>query len=213
MAQQMIRFCANRKYQGDELVRQVYGNHPVFAGNMKESIYHYEKSLKLPDNELNYLGMHSTGIYVAKAYQMMGERERSLYVMKRELQRLRNTSNYEEMWAGYLLAAEIHYQNAFIDKMNGENISFDTAVRYFALADEYAPLYRITDFQLHWAKMQRLTYSLIFTDTPKESCLQEIFDGLDKAGAYLKNVVLARLMGYYSAISDYPNAVKCATFA
>jgi hypothetical protein len=177
---------------------------------MKESVYYYEKSLEIPEGELKYLGMHSTGIYAAKAYQMLGDRSRSLSILSQELQRLRNTGNYEEMWAGYLLAAEIHYQNTFIDKMNDMNVSFETAVKYFTLADEYAPLYRKTDFQLHWAKMQRLTYSLIFKNTSNEDTVREIFENLDKAGTYLKNLVLARLMGYFSAISDYTNAVKCA---
>ena len=58
--------------------------------------------------------------------------------------------------------------------------------------------------------MQRLTYSLIFTDHPKEDIVREIFENLDRAGAYLKSLVLARLMGYFSAISGYPSAVKCA---
>jgi LuxR family maltose regulon positive regulatory protein len=181
-----------------------------FAGNMKESVYYYEKSLELPENERNFLGVHSTGIYVAKAYQMLGDRSRSLSVLSEELQRLRNTGNYEEMWAGYLLAAEIHYQNSFIDKMNGQNTSFETCIKYFTLADEYAPLYRKTDFQMQWAKLQRLTYSLISIDAPKENRVQEIFENLNNAGAYLQNVVLARLMGYFFAISDYPNALKCA---
>lgn len=181
-----------------------------FAGNMKESVYYYEKSLELDENEQNFLGVHSVGIHAAKAYQMLGERSRSLSALSRELGRLRNTGNYEEMWAGYLLAAEIYYQNTFIDKMNGKSASYETAMKYFTLADEYAPLYRKTNFQMHWAKMQRLTYSLVFTDDPKEDIVREIFENLDKAGAYLKSLVLARLMGYFSAISDYPNAVKCA---
>jgi LuxR family maltose regulon positive regulatory protein len=114
---------------------------------------------------------------------------------------------------GTCLAAEIHYQNSFIDKMNGQNASFETCIKYFTLADEYAPLYRKTDFQMQWAKLQRLTYSLIFTDAPKEDRVQEIFENLNNAGAYLKNVVLARLMGYFFAISDYPRALKCANCA
>ena len=211
LARHMIEICAN---VGSIKIMRWFERYlctiQFFAGRMKESVYYYEKSLELPEDELNYLGMHSTGIYVAKAYQMLGERSLSLSALSEELWRLRNTGNYEEMWTGYLLAAEIHYQNTFIDKMNGENASYETAVKYFALADEYAPLYRKTDFQMHWAKMQRLTYSLIFTDDPKEDIVREIFENLDKAGAYLKSLVLARLMGYFSAISDYPNAVKCA---
>jgi LuxR family maltose regulon positive regulatory protein len=211
LARQMIENCAKT---GNLKVRAWFERYlsviHFFAGRMKESVYYYEKSLALPEEELNYLGMHSTAIYAAKAYQMLGERERSLSVLSEELQRLRNTGNYEEMWAGYLLAAEIHYQNTFIDTMNGLNTSFETAVKYFALADEYAPLYRKTDFQMQWAKLQQLTYSLIFTDDPKEEMVQEIFENLNQAGAYLKNLVLARLMGYFSAISDYPRAIKCA---
>ncbi len=211
LARHMIKICANA---GNIKIMRWFERYlctiQFFAGRMKESVYYYEKSLELPEDERSFLGMHSTGIYVAKAYQMLGERSRSLSVLSEELQRLRNTGNYEEMWAGYLLAAEIHYQNTFIDKMNGENASYETAVKYFTLADEYAPLYRKTDFQMHWAKMQRLTYSLIFTDDPKEGIVREIFKNLDRAGAYLKSLVLARLMGYFTAISDYPNAVKCA---
>ncbi len=211
LARQMIELCAkvgNIKVMG--WFERYLCTIQFFAGRMKESVYYYEKSLEIPEDELKYLGMHSTDIYVAKAYQMLGERSRSLSVLSEELQRLRNTGNYEEMWAGYLLAAEIHYQNSFIDKMNGQNASFETCIKYFTLADEYAPLYRKTDFQVQWAKLQRLTYSLIFTDAPKEDRVQEIFDNLDNAGAYLENVVLARLMGYFFAISDYPNALKCA---
>jgi len=211
LARQMIEACANAgNIKVMHWFERYLGTIYFFAGRMKESVTYYEKSLELPAEELNYLGMHSTGIYVAKAYQMLGDRERSLTVLTNELQRLRNTGNFEELWAGYLLAAEIHYQNAFIDKMNGENASFETAEKYFTLADEYAPLYRKTDFQMHWAKMQRLTYSLIFSDVHKEDTVREIFENLDDAGPYLKNLVLARLMGYFSAISDYPNAVKCA---
>lgn len=211
LARHMIESCANA---GSIKIMRWFERYlctiHFFAGRMKESVRYYEKSLELPEDEQNFLGIHSTGIYVAKAYQMLGDRSRSLSILSAELQRLRNTGNYEEMWAGYLLAAEIHYQNTFIDKMNGENASYEIAVKYFTLADGYAPLYRKTNFQMHWAKMQRLTYSLIFTDDPKEDIIQEIFENLDGAGAYLKSLVLARLMGYFTAISDYPNAVKCA---
>ena len=211
LVRHMIESCANA---GSIKVMRWFERYlcaiHFFAGRMKESVYYYEKSLELPEDEQSFLGIHSTGIYVAKAYQMLGQRGRSLSVLSEELRRLRNTGNYEEMWAGYLLAAEIHYQNTFIDKMNGENASYETAVKYFTLADEYAPLYRKTNFQMHWAKMQRLSYSLIFKGDPKEDIVREIFENLDGAGAYLKSLVLARLMGYFSAISDYPNAVKCA---
>ncbi|MGI5849139.1 MAG: helix-turn-helix domain-containing protein, partial [Christensenellales bacterium] len=211
LTRQMIELCANA---GNIKVMRWFERYlctiQFFAGNIKESVYYYEKSLELPEDERSFLGMHSIGIYVAKAYQMLGKRSRSLSVLSEELQRLRNTGNYEEMWAGYLLAAEIHYQNTFIDKMNDENASYETAVKYFTLAAEYAPLYRKTNFQTHWVKMQRLTYSLIFTDSPKEDIVREIFENLDRAGAYLKSLVLARLMGYFTSIFDYPNAVKCA---
>ena len=211
LARHMIENCANAgSIKSMRWFERYLCTIHFFAGRMKESVYYYEESLKLPEEERNFLSVHSIGIYVAKAYQMLGERSRSLSVLSEELGRLRNTGNYEEMWAGYLLAAEIHYQNTFIDKMNGENASYETARKYFTLADEYAPLYRKTNFQMHWAKMQRLTYSLIFTNDPKEDIVREIFENLDGAGAYLKSLVLARLMGYFTATSDYPNAVKCA---
>jgi LuxR family maltose regulon positive regulatory protein len=181
-----------------------------FAGKMKESVYYYEKSLNIPENELQYLDMHGIGIYAAKAYQMLGDRDHSLSILSDELKKLRSTGKYEEMWSGYLFAAEIHYQNTFIDKMNGENQTFETTMKYFTLADEYAPLYRKTKFQAQWAKMQRLTYSLVFTKGPKEDIINNIFANIDNAEDYLKTIIFARLFGYFSAAGDIQNAVKCA---
>jgi DNA-binding winged helix-turn-helix (wHTH) protein len=114
------------------------------------------------------------------------------------------------MWSGYLFAAEIYYQNTFIDRMNGGSQTFESTMKYFTLADEYAPLYRKTDIQVQWAKMQRLTYSLMFTNEPKESVINDIFTNLDQAPAYLKTIILGRLFCYFAAVADYPNAVKCA---
>ncbi len=211
LARQMIERCANA---GELRVMRWFERYLCtiyfFVGNMKESVYYYEKSLDLSEEDLKYLGVHSIGIHAAKAYQMLGDRERSLSVISEELQRLRNTGNLEELWSAYLFAAEIHYQNAFIDSMNGGNNSFETAVKYFSVADEFAPMYRKTTFQMHWAKIQRQVSSLIFTDAPKEDTVREIFENLADAGAYLKSCILARLMGYFSAISDYQNAVRCA---
>ena len=61
--------------------------------------------------------------------------------------------------------------------------------------------YRKTNFQLHWVKMQRLTYSIIFTNSPKEDVVGEIFENLDKAGAYLKVLSLPDL---WDTFPPYP---------
>lgn len=211
IASQMIEVCAregNLKVKA-WLERYLSAIH-FFAGRMKESVYYYEKSLEIPENEREYLDMHGIGIYAAKAYQMLGDRDRSLSILTDELRKLRTTGKYEEMWSGYLFAAEIHYQNTFIDRMNGGNQTFETTMKYFTLADEYAPLYRKTKFQVQWAEMQRLTYSLMFAKGPKEDIINNIFSNLDQAGDYLKTIIYARLLGYFSAVSDVRNAVKCA---
>lgn len=181
-----------------------------FAGRMKDSVYYYEKSLELSEDEQLYLDMHGIGIYAAKAYQMIGNNELALSLLSKELQKLKNTGKYEEMWSGYLFAAEIHYQNSFIDKRNGKDVSFETTKKFFLLADEYAPLYRKTDFQMQWARMQRLTYSLIFTNESKAKIISEL--NLNEVGDYLKCIILARLMGYFAVIYDYANAIKCAKY-
>ena len=181
-----------------------------FTGDMKKTVSYYEKSLGLPEEDRQYLNMHGIGVYAAKAYQMLGDRERALSILSDELRRMRSTGKYEEMWTGYLFAAEIHYQNASIDRVNGKNASYETTMKYFTLADEYAPLYRKTDFQIHWAKMQSLTYSLIFTNSPRKKILDEIHHDFDLSGDYLKSIVLARLFGYFSAISDYKYAIEFA---
>jgi len=181
-----------------------------FAGRMKDAVYYYEKSLNLPESERQYLNTHSIGMYAAKAYQMLGDESKAISMISDELQNLRFSGRYEELWAAYLLAAEIHYQNTFINRMNGGNQTYETTVKYCNLADEYAPLYRNTEFQMQWAKMQRLTFSLIFTAGSKRCIIDEIFADLDKVSAYLKTIILGRLFGYFCAVSDFSNAVKCA---
>lgn len=211
LACHMINICAQA---GNVKVRTWFERYlsviHFLAGRMKEAVYYYEKSLKIPENERQYLDMHSIDIYVAKAYQMLGERDKAVYMVAAELQKLRSTGRYEELWLGYLFATEIHYQNTFIDRMNGGSKTFEATTKYFALADEYASLYRKTEFQMKWAKMQRLIYSLIFTDEPKEDVIAGIYTSLDQISDYFKTIALARLFSYFATISDFSSAVKCA---
>ncbi|KJS02352.1 MAG: hypothetical protein VR68_03145 [Peptococcaceae bacterium BRH_c4a] len=181
-----------------------------FAGRMKESVYCYEKSLELPENDQKYLDIHNVGIYAAKAYQILGDQSKAVSIISTEIQKLRSTGRYEEMWAAYLLAAEIHYHIAYVDRMNGGSQTYETAIKYFTLADEYAPLYRATEFQMLWAKIQRLICSLIFLNDAKEPIITEILANFDKINDYLKTIVLGRLFSYYAAVSDFPSAVKYA---
>ena len=83
-------------------------------------------------------------------------------------------------------------------------------MKYITLADEYAPLFRKTDFQMHWAKMQALTYSLIFTSDSRKDIVDEIRNDFEFSGDYLKSIILARLLGYFAAVSDYKSAAECA---
>ena len=181
-----------------------------FGGNMKETVAYYEKSLALPEEDKEYLDMHGVDIYAAKAYQMLGDREKSLAVLNSALERMKRRGKYDEMWAGYLFAAEIHFQNVFIDRSNGLDASYDTTKKYFALADEYAPLYRKTTYQQRWARLQRLSYSVMFEDGEKEQTIAEIFRHLSDCNDYFKSIILARLMGYFTAAHDYQNAILCA---
>ncbi len=181
-----------------------------FAGRMKETVDYYEKSLALPEEDKEYLDMHGVGIYAAKAYQMLGNRERSIAVLNDALDQMKRHGKYDEMWTGYLFAAEIHFQNVFIDRSNGLEASYDTTKKYFALADEYAPLYRKTTYQQRWARLQRLSYSVMFEDGEKEQTIAEIFRHLSDCNDYFKSVILARLIGYFTAAQDYQSAIRCA---
>lgn len=181
-----------------------------FAGRMRDTVYCYEKSLELPEQERRYLDMHSIGMYAAKAYQMLGDQQQAETIISTEIQKLRSTGRYEELWAAYLLAAEIYYYIADMDRRNGAGGAYNTSIKYFTLGIEYASLYRTSKFQLEWAKVQRLVYSLIFTSDPKAAIIDEILSNLENLSDYLKTIVLGRLFGYYISVSDFANAVKYA---
>lgn len=186
-----------------------------FAGRMQDTVYYYEKSLELPEQERRYLDMHSIGMYAAKAYQMLGDCHKAEAIITTEIQKLRSTGRYEELWAAYLLAAEIYYHIADMDRRNSNSTTYNmpinnTTIKYFTLGIEYASLYRTSKFQLEWAKSQRLVYSLIFTGDPKAAIIDEILSNLENISDYLKTIVLGRLFGYYISVSDFPNAVKYA---
>lgn len=207
----MIEICAGA---GNVRVKAWYERYlsviHYVAGRMKDSVYCYEKSLNIPENERQYLDMHSIDIYVAKSYQMLGQREKAVAMVTAGLQRLRSTGRYEELWLGYLFAAEIHYQNTSIDRLNGGSQSFDTTIKYFTLADEYAPLYRKSKFQMDWATLQRNIYGLMFVNSDKEKMIDEIYQDIRRVSDHFKTVALGRLYNYFGSISDFPRAVECA---
>lgn len=192
-----------------------------FAGRMQDTVYCYEKSLALPEQERRYLDMHSIGMYAAKAYQMLGAQQQAETIIATEIQKLRSTGRYEELWSAYLLAAEIYYHIADMERRTGNSVTYtafniftyNTAMKYFALGVEYASLYRTSKYQLEWAKIQRLVYSLIFTSGPKAAIIDEILSNLENISDYLKTIVLGRLFGYYVSVSDFPNAVKYASMS
>ena len=181
-----------------------------FAGRMKDTVYYYEKSLELPEQERRYLNMHSIGMYAAKAYQMLGDQQKAETIISTEIQELRNTGRYEELWAAYLLAAEIYHHIADMDRRKDNSTDYNTTIKYFTLGMEYASLYRTSKFQSDWAKSQLLVYSLIFTSKPKATIIDEILSNLENITDYLKTIVLGRLFSYYISVSDFSNAVKYA---
>lgn len=180
------------------------------AGHMKETIYYYERSCCLSIEEQNFLNIHCIGIYAAKAYQMMGEQNRAFTLLPYELQKLKSAGKIEELWSAYLLAAEIYFHKSFTDILNGQHENFEATIKYFTLADEFAPLYRKTPIQNQWVKLVRLTYSLIFTNGSTEKILKQIYAEIDHVGDYLKSVIYARLMGYFSSVSNSQEAINCA---
>lgn len=181
-----------------------------FSGNMRQSVAHYEAALEIPEEERRFLELHSIGFCAAKSYQMMGQRERALSLMTAEISRIKSAGQYEELYMAYLFAAEITYQNAFIDQMNGITQNFEATIHYFNLSEEFSTLYRTSDFQQKWTRIHQLTYSLMFTKGPTEEILQNIFSSLEQVEDYYKTTTLARLFSYYGAIGDFQNAVKCA---
>lgn len=208
---QMVETCAKA---GNVRVKAWYERYLTviyfLMGRMRESVYYYEKSLEIPENERSNLDMHSVGICVSKAYQMMGQRGKAVLMITAELQKLRSAGRYEELWMGYLLAAEIHFQNTGIDRVNGGSQTFETTEKYFTLANEYAPLYRKTQFHMDLAKLLYNIYSLLFTAGEKEGSIRAIYEDIHKVGDYFTTVALGRLFHYFSIVSDFERAAGCA---
>lgn len=180
------------------------------AGRMKDSVRCYEKSLNIPEAERRQLELHSVDIYVAKAYQMLGLRDKAVGLLTDGLERLRSSGHYEELWLGYLFAAEIYYQNTTIDRMNGGGQSYETTIKYFTLADEYAPLYRKAEFHLNWTKLQKNIYSLMVAEGDNERLIGEIFKDIPRVSDHFKTIAYGRLFNYFGSVSDFERAAECA---
>lgn len=211
LTEQMVRKCAQ---SGNIRVKAWYERYLAVihyvAGRMKDSVYEYEKSLAIPEEERKRLDMHSVDVYVAKSYQMLGNRDMAVSLVTEGVQRLRSMGRYEELWLGYLFAAEIFYQNAAIDKMNGIDENFEITKRFFRLANEYAPLYRISSFQTAWTKLQSNIYGLMFNSGSKEKMIEEIYEEIPNVGDHFKTVALGRLYNYFGSIGDFKSAESCA---
>lgn len=179
-----------------------------FAGRMQDAVYYYEQSLTLPENERRYLDMHSVGMYAAKAYQMLGDQTKAVSTITTELHKLRSAGRYEELWAAYLLTAEIYYQIS--DQMNGDSEALAVSAKYYTLADEYAPLYRTTEFQTRWTRIHRLINSLLFSSQPKEPVIADILANFDHIGDFFKTIVLGRIFQYYINVGNMPQAIMYA---
>ncbi len=179
-------------------------------GKMRHSVKYYERSLELSQEEQEYLRMHSIELHASKAYQMLGDRKRAVAMITSELQHLKKAGRYEELWLGYLHAVDIHFQNIYIDRLNGKNTNIECIIRYLNLAKAYALLCRQTDFQSNMVRLQDVTCSLMFSQNPKEGVVSEILAQLDKCTDFHKTIILGRLINYFCAKQDLDNAVVCA---
>jgi hypothetical protein len=114
------------------------------------------------------------------------------------------------MWTGYLFAAEIHFQNVFIDRSNGIEASYEKTRNISRWRMDMHHCTEKTTYQQRWARLQRLSYSVIFEDVQKEETISEIFRSLGECNDYFRSIILARLMGYFAAAGDFTKAVRCA---
>jgi hypothetical protein len=83
-------------------------------------------------------------------------------------------------------------------------------VKYFTLAYEYASMFRKTETQREWARMQRCVYSLMFPSEPVEQTVRAIFQNLHRVSDHFKTVALGRLYHYFGTAGDRKRAAECA---
>ena len=111
-----------------------------YMGDFKNCLTVYEKSLSIPQDELDWLMRHSVGAYAAKAYQVAGQEEKALPLLEAELDRMRRLEFYEEFSMVYLVYAEVLHAAELLKLYRGESADFSEAYCYLDKAEEYAVL-------------------------------------------------------------------------
>lgn len=172
-----------------------------FSGRMKECILYYENSFNISEEENRSIEIHNVGIYAAKAYQMLGEREHSLRLLDIEIKKMKNRGQFEELWAGYMFAADISFHNENLDQNNFEN-----SIKYCQLANEYAILYRKTAFQKQTTNLLYFTIDMRNNTELTDFALTEMHNDFAYTNDYFKSLFLARKGHYISDKADYEQA-------
>ena len=179
-----------------------------FAGKISQSIFYFEKSLTIPEEESYYFDMHNVGIYAAKAYQIAGNTKLSLELINSEIISLESNGLYGDLWAAYLFKADICFINWNNAMMSGETANSDEMQKCSHLAYEHALVYRKTDFHKTWIDMHQLVNNVLWFGEPVEKTIKEIEQLIPKCCDLIKTLTYYRISVYFFKISDFENSER-----
>ncbi len=164
-----------------------------YMGDCGSCVKAYEKSLSIPREEQDWLMRHSVGAYAAKAYQVTGQEEKILPILKAELMRLKELGLYEEYSIIYLLQAEILHSTELLKHYQGKPACFELIDHYLNLAEEYALLNRSTRDHLLFVRTWRLSSLLIAQPEKAGQYIEETLSFLENTTPFFQSLACGRM--------------------
>lgn len=179
-----------------------------YMGDFKNCLKEYEKSLSIPEEELDWLMRHCVGAYAAKAYQLTGQEEKALPVLEAELERMRRLEFHEEFSIIYLIYADVLHAVELLKFYQGEAFDFSEAYRYLDMAEEYAVLNRSTRDHYLFAKIWKICAGLLLQPDKTEPFVEEALTLMKNATPFWQSLAYGRMANALNSLGRNPEQYK-----
>lgn len=162
-------------------------------GDYKNCLRVYEKNLKIPQKDQDWLIRHCVGAYAAKAYQMAGQEEKALPLLDSELRNLHQLGLMEELSINYLIYAEVLSALELKKHYLGKVVNFAESDKYLNLAEEYALLNRSNRDYARIVNVWKLCSALVLMPEKAKEYIDEILTLLEKITPMFQTLAYGRM--------------------